>query len=114
MNVEEIKHRIATLSLSEQGEVWACLFHLRHASDPEYQERISSRLADHDPANRVTPGESERRSAQGKCSADDSSASRLPKNCSRTANFFQDAESESVSPCGPTSRRRYISRTAAQ
>jgi hypothetical protein len=38
MSVEEIKHSIATLSPKEQGEVSAFLFHLRHASDPDYQE----------------------------------------------------------------------------
>ena len=61
MSVQEIKRSIASLSPSEQGEVCAFLFHLRHAADPEYQERVSSRLADRDPANWVTPGEFERR-----------------------------------------------------
>lgn len=61
MSVEEIKHSIATLSPDEQGEVCAFLFHLRHASDPEYQERVSSRLADRGMANWVTPEEFERR-----------------------------------------------------
>ena len=60
MSVEEIKSRIASLSPSEQGEVSAFLFHLRHASDPDYQERVESRLRDTDPAHWLTPDEFER------------------------------------------------------
>lgn len=61
MSVEDIKRSIATLSPAEQGEVTAFLFHLRHASDSEYQERVSSRLTDRDPAHWLTPEEFERR-----------------------------------------------------
>jgi hypothetical protein len=46
VNVEEIKTSIASLSAAEQSEVCAFLFHLRHASDPECQERVDSRLSD--------------------------------------------------------------------
>lgn len=60
MNVDEIKHRIAVLSPSEQNEVSAFLFHLRHVSDPEYQERVQSRLSDTDPAYWLTPEKFER------------------------------------------------------
>ena len=60
MSVEEIKHSIASLSAKEQGEVSAFLFHLRHAADPDYQERVDSRLSDRDPAHWLTPKEFER------------------------------------------------------
>ena len=61
MSVEEIKHGIASLSLAEQNEISAYLFHLRHVSDAEYQERVSSRLADTDRSHWLTPEEFERR-----------------------------------------------------
>ena len=60
MSVEEIKHRIAALSPVEQSEVSAFLFHLRHSSDPEYQEGVESRLSDGDAAHWLTPEEFER------------------------------------------------------
>jgi hypothetical protein len=60
MSVEEIKSQLATLSSAEQNEVSAFLFHLRHVSDPEYQERVDSRLSDKDPTHWVTPEEFER------------------------------------------------------
>jgi hypothetical protein len=61
MSVEEIKRSIASLSATEQSELSAFLFHLRHASDPEYRECINSRLSDCDPAHWLTPEEFERR-----------------------------------------------------
>ena len=61
MSVEQIKNSLASLSSAEQGEVSAFLFHLRHASDPEYQSRVESRLSDPDPAHWLTPEEFERR-----------------------------------------------------
>jgi len=61
MSVEEIKRGIASLSAAERGEVTAYLFHLRHAADSEYQDRITSRLADTDPTHWLTPEEFERR-----------------------------------------------------
>ena len=61
MSVEDIKRSIASLSPTEQGEVTAFLFHLRHASDPDYQERVGSRLSDRDSAHWLTPEEFERR-----------------------------------------------------
>ena len=64
MSVEDIKHGIAALSASEQNEVSAFLFHLRHASDPEYQDRVGERLADTDRSHWLTPEEFERRLAQ--------------------------------------------------
>jgi hypothetical protein len=60
MSVEDIKHSIASLSPAEQNEVSAFLFHLRHATDPDYQERINSRLSDRDTAHWLTPEEFER------------------------------------------------------
>jgi len=60
MNVEEIKRGIASLSPTELGEVTAFLFHLRHTSDPDYQERVAARLSDRDKTHWVTPEEFER------------------------------------------------------
>ena len=61
MSVEQIKNSLASLSPGEQGEVSAFLFHLRHASDPDYQSRVEARLSDPDPAHWLTPEEFERR-----------------------------------------------------
>jgi hypothetical protein len=60
MSVEEIKNSIASLSPSQQSEVSAFLFHLRHAADPEYQERVGSRLSDKDASHWLTPEDFER------------------------------------------------------
>lgn len=61
VNVDEIKRGIASLSPTEQGEVTAFLFHLRHNSDSGYQEHVSARLADRDPSHWLSPEEFERR-----------------------------------------------------
>ena len=61
MSVEQIKNSLASLSPTEQSEVSAFLFHLRHASDPEYQSRVDSRLSDKDPTHWLSPEEFERR-----------------------------------------------------
>jgi hypothetical protein len=61
MSVEEIKQTIAALSLAEQGEISAFLFHLRHKADRDYQESVDARLSDRDPAHWVTPEEFEER-----------------------------------------------------
>ena len=61
MSVEEIKQGIAALSPAEQSEVTAFLFRLRHAADPEYQERVNSRLSDREASHWLTPEEFERR-----------------------------------------------------
>ena len=61
MNVEQIKQGIASLSAADQNEVTAFLFHLRHASDSDYQQRVSSRLSDRDETHWLTPEEFERR-----------------------------------------------------
>ena len=61
MSVEQIKNSIASLSPTEQGEVSAFLFHLRRASEPEYQNRVESRLSDMDPTHWLSPEEFERR-----------------------------------------------------
>lgn len=60
MNVDEIKHGIASLSPNEQNEISAFLFHLRHVADPEYQERVNTRLSDTDSSHWLTPEEFER------------------------------------------------------
>jgi hypothetical protein len=61
MSVEQIKTTLAALSASEQREVSAFLFQLRHAADPDYHERVESRLADKNPSHWLTPEEFERR-----------------------------------------------------
>ena len=60
MSVEQIKSSLTRLSPTEQSEVSAFLFHLRHAADPEYQERVAARLSDKDPSHWLTPEEFER------------------------------------------------------
>jgi len=60
MSVEDIKESIASLSPIDQVEVSAFLFHLRHASDSDYQDRVNSRLSDRDSAHWLTPEEFER------------------------------------------------------
>ncbi len=61
MSVEQIKSSIASLSPAEQSEVTAFLFHLRHASDPEYQSRVESRLSDTDRTHWLSAEEFESR-----------------------------------------------------
>ena len=61
MSIEEIKSSIATLSPVQQSEVSAFLFHLRHVSDAEYQERVNSRLSDTEREHWLTPEEFERK-----------------------------------------------------
>ena len=60
MSVEQIKKSLASLSPTEQREVSAYLFHLRHAADPEYQERVEARLSDTNPSHWLTPENFER------------------------------------------------------
>jgi len=61
VSVEEIKKSLIALSPAEQGEVTAFLFELRHAGDPEYQERLNRIAEDKNPAHWLTPEEFERR-----------------------------------------------------
>jgi len=61
MSVEEIKKSLAALSPAQQGEVAAFLFHLRHATDSEYQERVTTIVADKDREHWLTPEEFEKR-----------------------------------------------------
>lgn len=61
MSVEELKTTIAALAPSQQTEISAFLFHLRHASDPDYQNRVEERLADKAPKNWLTIEEFEQR-----------------------------------------------------
>ena len=65
MSVEDIKQSLAFLSPNEQSEVTAFLFHLRHASDTDYQERVDTRLSDSTPGHWLTPEEFERQLDQG-------------------------------------------------
>jgi hypothetical protein len=59
MSVETIKHTLATLSSAEQNEISAYLFHLRHASDRDYEEQVNRRLSDADSTHWMTPEEFE-------------------------------------------------------
>lgn len=61
MSIEEIKSSIAGLSPDQQSEVSAFLFHIRHASDAAYQDRVNSRLSDTERAHWLTPEEFERK-----------------------------------------------------
>ena len=61
MSVEEIKKSLAGLSPSEQSEVTAFLFHLRHIADPEYQARVYAVMEDKEQEHWLTPDEFEKR-----------------------------------------------------
>jgi hypothetical protein len=61
MSVEELQRALTNLSASEQDEVTAFLFHLRHHADGSYQRAVDVRLADKDPSHWVTPEEFEKR-----------------------------------------------------
>ena len=61
MSVQEIKAELAALSEKERAEVSAFLFHLRHASDADYQTDVQRRLDDKDPAHWVPLDELEPR-----------------------------------------------------
>ena len=65
MSVEDIKQSLVSLSPIEQSEVTAFLFHLRHASNTDYRERIDARLSDNTPGHWLTPEEFERQLDQG-------------------------------------------------
>jgi hypothetical protein len=59
--VQDLKQELVTLSASEQAEVAAFLFQLRHSADADYQAKVERRLNDKDPAHWLTPEEFERR-----------------------------------------------------
>ena len=61
MSVQEIKAELAALSEKERAEVSAFLFHLRHASDEDYQAAVRRRLDDKDPAHWVPLNDLDRR-----------------------------------------------------
>lgn len=61
MSVEQVKKEISVLTASEQDEVTAFLFHLRHRADPDFQQVVDARLSDRDPAHWLTPEEFEQR-----------------------------------------------------
>ncbi len=60
MSVQEIKEKLAALPRSEQDEVIAYLFHLRHADDIEYKSQIDRRLNDKNRSNWLSPDEFEK------------------------------------------------------
>jgi hypothetical protein len=61
MSIEEIKKSLTALSPDERSEVTAFLFHLRHATDVDYQRGLDRVLADKDPLHWLTPEEFEKR-----------------------------------------------------
>jgi len=65
MSVQDLKRELVTLSASEQAEVAAFLFQLRHSADPACQTVVKRRLNDKDPAHWLTPDEFERRLDHG-------------------------------------------------
>ena len=54
MSVQELKTELAALSETERAEVSAFLFHLRHASDPDYQTAVQRRMEDKNPSHWLT------------------------------------------------------------
>ena len=63
MSVQELKAELAALSENERAEVSAFLFHLRHASEPDYQVTLQRRMDDKDPSQWVPLDELQRRLA---------------------------------------------------
>jgi hypothetical protein len=61
MSVQELKTELAALSETERAEVSAFLFHLRHASDPDYQAAVQRRMDDKNPSHWLTLDELESR-----------------------------------------------------
>jgi len=61
MRVEELRKSLETLSLEEQSELTAFLFHLRHRGDVAYQGILKARVNDKDPSHWLTPEEFEKR-----------------------------------------------------
>ncbi len=60
MSVQEIKKELAALPRTEQDEVIAYLFHLRHAEDKDYETQLNRRLEDKNPSHWLSPDEFER------------------------------------------------------
>ena len=65
MSAEEIKRGLASLMNTQQDEVSAFLFQLRHLRGTDYQKEIGARLSDREPGHWLTPNEFERRLDQG-------------------------------------------------
>jgi hypothetical protein len=61
MSVQELKTELAALSETERAEVSAFLFHLRHASDQDYQAAVQRRMDDKNPSHWLTLDELESR-----------------------------------------------------
>ena len=61
MSVQELKEAVMTLSVGEQNELGALLFHLRHRGEPAYQAAVESRLSDKDSSHWLSPEEFEKR-----------------------------------------------------
>jgi hypothetical protein len=57
----ELKNELTTLSASEQAEVSAFLFQLRHKADSTYQADLNRRLDDKDASHWLTLDEVEKR-----------------------------------------------------
>ena len=59
MSVDQIKREITILTPSEQNEVTAFLFHLRHREDLSYRDVIDQRINDSNAGNWLSPEEFE-------------------------------------------------------
>jgi hypothetical protein len=57
----DLKKELVALSVNEQAEVAAFLFHLRRKGEADYQAKIERRLGDKDPSHWLTLSEVERR-----------------------------------------------------
>ena len=61
VSVMDLKKELAALSATEQAEVAAFLFQLRHQGDTDYQATLNRRLNEKNPSHWLTPDEFERR-----------------------------------------------------
>jgi len=59
MSVEDIKRGLAALTETEQRQVTAFLFHLRHRNEP--QDLVAERLSDTDSSCWISPEDFEKR-----------------------------------------------------
>lgn len=62
--MEDLKKELVSLSATDQAEVAAFLFHVRHSADDQYQAAIQRRMDDKDASHWLTTDEFEGRSGQ--------------------------------------------------
>lgn len=54
MTVEQIKEEVSNLPEAQQDQVVACVMHLRYMREPSARQELSRRMADRDPAHRIS------------------------------------------------------------